>query len=163
MITMNEKPYTIHINNLNSLLKAIKGRPAIARIGVLGDSDARADGKSNAAIGAAHEYGSVERNLPMRSFLRQPLEDKLNSALKHNGAFNRERLADIVKTKSLVPWLQLVADTAYAIVMGAFASGGYGKWAPWKDPNYTNNSMQILVDLTHLRDSITTEVKGPSS
>jgi phage gpG-like protein len=48
---------------------------------------------------------------------------------------------------------------AEGISKGAFDTQGYGKWPDWKNPNYTNNANQVLVDTGQLVGSITSEVK----
>ena len=48
------------------------------RVGILGEGDKRDDdsGLGNAGIGLVQEMGSVTRNIPPRSFIRMPLEQK---------------------------------------------------------------------------------------
>lgn len=112
---------------------------------------------TNAEIGAVHEFGNSTH--PQRSFLRVPLMDRLNKELQDSGSFDKETLRDVIINGTVVPWLKKVAVVAEGIVAGAFDTGGYGKWAQWKNPSYQNNTGNILVDTTQLRNSITSEVK----
>lgn len=148
---------TIKTLGLDQLLKALKAKPPVARVGILGDKNARNDKTTNAAVGAAHEYGTV--HLPQRSFLRVPLTDNLGKAIEDSGQLNKEVMAEVLKVGSVVPWLKKVAVLAEGIVQGAFDSRGYGKWQGYKNQNYENNTGLMLVDTQQLRRSITSEVK----
>ncbi len=155
---MADEDTTLEIKGLDKLLKAIKARPPIAQIGVMGSKDSRPeDGESNASIGARHEYG--DDAMPMRSFLRVPLSDNLNKKLQTEGMFDKEMLKAVIKTGSVIPWLQKVMVVAEGIVQEAFETGGFGKWPPWSSPYYTNGNMRLLDDTGQLRNSITTRIK----
>lgn len=162
---MNFEPDTVNVEGLNSLLKALKGPPPQARVGILGGKDARkaAQGEKavpgNAEIGAAHEYGSPSKGIPQRSFLRVPISDHLQKKMDGSGLFTEDTTKQVINSKSVVPWLKTVAILAEDIVKEAFQTKGFGKWAPWKIPGYTSKTGDILVDTTQLRDSIVSEVK----
>lgn len=167
--------------NLDNLIKALKHDLSRARVGIIGgktnrkDEAAIKDGRSisaswktkkpktrfeiatNAAIGALHEFGG--KNLPMRSFLRMPISDKLQSYMEKSGAFDKDVLKDVLKAGSVTPWLKKVAVLAEKIVAEAFETGGFGKWPVWKDPNYKNGNNRLLDDTGQLKDSITSDVK----
>lgn len=146
---------TIDLKGLEQVIKSLKGKLPIVSIGVVKES--RAKGKqSNAAIGIYHEYGTAK--LPRRSFLRVPLIDNLEKYLEKSGAFDRDALARVVQQGSLFPWMQKVSVLCEQIVQDAFDTGGFGKWPKWK-PGYQNNSGQLLVDTTQLRNSIASEVR----
>jgi phage gpG-like protein len=112
---------------------------------------------TNAEVGAAHEFGTS--TVHKRSFLIEPIRARLDSEMEKSGAFKPEVLAQVLKQGSVIPWVKKVASLAEGIVLDAFATGGFGKWKAWKNPNYTNNTGQLLVDTKQLRDSITSEVK----
>lgn len=150
---------TIETKGLDQILKALKIKPPVARIGILGAANARSGkGTSNATIGAAHEFGTSK--LPMRSFLRVPLSERLQKAMESSGALDSDTLKNVIKEGSVLPWITKVAILAENIVLDAFDTGGFGKWAAWKNPGYTNNTGMILVDTQQLRNSITYEVKA---
>lgn len=158
---MSNDDVTLEVHGLDQILKALKGQKPTCRIGVLGGKSSReGGGPTNAEIGAAHEYGAPSRGLPVRSFLRVPISDRLQKDLEKSGALTEAEFKEVVRTGSVLPWLKKVAVLAEGIVRGAFDTGGYGAWKAWKDPNYTNNAGQILVDTTQLRDSITSEVRA---
>lgn len=155
---MNFDDDTIDTKGLEKLIKAMKVKPPVARVGVLG-SKPREGGSSNADIGAKHEFGSPSEGLPQRSFLRVPLNDNLEKFLDSSGAFDKDAMESVIKLGTFLPWIRKMAIVAEKVVAEAFASGGFGKWAP-HSPGYTNNTGQILVDTQQLRNSITSEVKG---
>lgn len=160
---------TINLTGLDALAKAFKGKLPVVKIGILGNSDSRTaqvqgldgnfttESSSNTTIGAAHEYGTT--SIPQRSFLRVPLMDHLDKAIEKSGLKKQDYLKEVIKTKSILVWMKQVAIIAEAVVKEGFLTRGYGKWAPWKNPGYSNNTGQVLMDTTQLSKSITTEVK----
>ncbi len=165
---------TINVAGLESLLKALKQKAPVARVGILGDSPRQeaphvvsgasierrtkgtTNGPTNAEIGAAHEYGT--NRVPQRSFLRVPITDNLQKYMENSGALDEDTMKAVIKSGTVTPWLKKVSALAKTIVLDAFDTGGFGKWASWKSGSYTNNTGNILVDTTQLRDSITDEV-----
>jgi len=147
----------LDVKGLDQLLKALKANPPNARVGILGSTNPRS-GKSpsNATVGAAHEFGTSK--MPQRSFLRIPIADNLANQMQASGAFDKDVLKAVIKSGTVLPWIKKVTMIAEQIVLEAFATSGYGKWAPWKK-GYTSKTGQILVDTNQLRDSITSEVK----
>lgn len=135
--------------NLDALIKSLKGELPKVKVGILGDS-------RNATIGAAHEFGTSK--LPRRSFLRVPIADHFEKYMESSGIFTRESLEKVIEDRSMIPWLTRMGILAEKIVAEAFSTGGFGKWAKWKNPNYENNTGQILIDTQQLRNSITSEV-----
>ncbi len=150
---------TLNLRGLDQLLKALKAKPPVARVGILGSKSARSGtGKgapTNAQIGAWHEFGTTK--LPQRSFLREPISDNLDKRMESSGALDRDVLADVIKSGSVMPWLRKIAILAEAIVAEAFATGGFGKWRP---SDMTHKKVhQTLVETQQLRNSITSEVR----
>jgi len=147
----------LNLRGLDKFIRSLKGELPEARIGILGNGKARSEGKqSNAEIGYKHEFGAS--GMPMRSFLRVPLTDHLQEYLDKAGAFDPDALKNVIKTGSIKIWVEKIAVIAEQIVQDGFASGGFGKWAPWK-PGYQNRTGQILVDTQQLRNAIASEVK----
>jgi hypothetical protein len=147
---------TLNVKGLEQMLKALKGKKPVARIGILGASASRPGSDlNNAEIGAMHEHGTTQ--MPQRSFLRGPLEDNLNARLESLGAFDKDVLREVIATGSVKPWLLKVTAEAEGIVLEAFDTGGFGKWEP-SDMSRKKNQ-QTLVETQQLRNSITSEVK----
>lgn len=145
----------LNTDGIDKLMKALKGKLPSIRVGILGGG-ARSDGLTNAEVGAFHEFGTTK--IPQRSFLRIPITENLNKKLEQSGAFDKAALAQVIKTKSILPWMSKVGVLAEGIILEAFASNGYGKWPGWS-VGYKNKTGQILVDTQQLRSSITYEIK----
>lgn len=155
---MAEDDVTMNVKGLDQILKALKGRLPVARVGILG-SQARSGSKgiTNATVGAAHEFGTSK--MPQRSFLRVPIAEHLDKKLESSGALDKDVLNEVVKSGNVLPWVTKVAALAEGIVLEAFDTGGFGKWPKWKG-DYSNNTGNILVDTQQLRNSISYDVVG---
>lgn len=151
--------YTLEVKGLDQLLKALKAKPPVARVGILGSSPRKEGeqgrGSSNAEVGAAHEFGTS--TLPQRSFLRAPISEHLQSKMESSGALDRDTLDQVIKKGSVMPWLGKVTKLAENIVNEAFDTGGFGKWKQ-SDMTHKKNH-QTLVETQQLRNSISSEVK----
>ncbi len=150
----------LNIDGLDKLLKALKAKPPVARVGILGGKNQRTEtghgqaGQTNAEIGASHEFGTSK--LPQRSFLRIPISDNLQKYMEQSGALDKETLKAVVASGTVVPWVKTVAVLAERIVADAFDSGGFGKWRP---SNMAHKKVQqTLIESQQLRNSITSEV-----
>jgi hypothetical protein len=140
---------------MDKLEKAFKGKLPVARVGVLGASNARKDQNTNAAIGAKHEFG--DDGMPVRSFLRVPIKDNLEQYMEKSGFFNKNAVTNAIKQQGFVAFVTMLGVLGQRIVLDAFSSGGFGKWKP-SDMTYKKNH-QTLVETQQLRNSITWEVK----
>jgi hypothetical protein len=146
----------LDIKPLEQLIKALKD-PPVGRVGILGAKNYRSGGTSNATIGAAHEYGTTK--LPQRSFLRIPIQENLQKRLEASGALDEQVLKRVIKSGSIVPWLEKVLVIAQGIVLDAFHTGGFGKWKALSPETLRRKKVQqILVETQQLRNSITHEV-----
>lgn len=165
----DEAAYEINVKGLDQLLKSLNGKLPIARVGIIGSKvkphlakkgeKAPKGAPTNADIGAVHEFGVPARNIEQRSFLRVPISEYLQKYLEKSGAFDADTLSEVLKLGSVLPWLKKVAISAETVSIDAFATGGFGQWAPWKIPGYMNNGGMLLVDTKQLRDSVTSEVR----
>lgn len=176
----DESGAVLNVTGLQKFAAALKDGDSIGRIGILGGKasalhaddvgkgekikkrnlkkatpEEKAHLPTNVEIGVAHEFGTDK--LPMRSFLRMPLIEKLNKELEKTGMFSKQELAEVVQTRTVKPWLKKVMIVAEAVVMDAFATGGFGNWKPSNMKRKKNH--QTLVESQQLRNSITTEVK----
>jgi hypothetical protein len=145
--------------DLVKLIRMFGGIIPKVRLGILGDKTNRKAGQgevpSNAEIGLKHEYGDNE--VPCRSFLRMPIQTKLNKYLEKEGAFEKDTLDKMVKEGNLVEFVKKIGVISETVVLDAFHTGGFGAWPP-HSPNYENNTGMLLVDTQQLRNSITHEV-----
>jgi phage gpG-like protein len=154
---------TINVTGLDQLCKALKKKPPVTRVGIIGDKNERSaeEGEkaapTNSEIGAAHEYGSPKHNLPQRSFLRVPLIDHLQERMEKKGAVGEAEMKEVLKSGTIVPWMKKIGILAEEIIQDAFQTGGFGKW---KQSDMTRKKVKMtLVETQQLRDSITSEVK----
>lgn len=150
----------LNTKKLDAMIKALKQKLPTIQIGVLGGKVTRKgfDHSNNASIGAIHEFGDPQHNIPVRSFLRMPIADNLEKDMESSDMFGVEEMNKVFKESSIDPWLKRIAVLAEGIVAKAFATGGFGKWPAWKNPNYKNGDMRLLVDTGQLRDSISTRI-----
>lgn len=154
---------TFNVKGLEKLLTALKARPPVARVGILGANATKKhteEGGSesdltNATIGAFHEFGTTK--LPQRSFLRWPLALHLDKKMQSSGALKEDTMKEVIATGSVLPWLKKIAILAEAIVLEAFDTGGNGQWKP--SIMGPKKVKQTLVETQQLRDSITSEAK----
>lgn len=158
---MADQDDTIEVKGLEQILKALKKKAPVIKVGILGGHDARS-GKttSNATIGAVHEFGDPSRNIPQRSFLRMPISTHLQKEMEASGEFDKETLQGVIKTGNLLPWAKKIAAIAEQTVAESFLTSGWGQWSAWKNPKYENNTGQLLIDTQQLRESISSTVEG---
>lgn len=146
----------LDIKNLNQLIAAFKGKLPVAKVGILGSKNQRKDENTNASIGLKHEFGDAE--VPQRSFLRMPLSLKMQEYVDKSELLSEDSIKEIIRTKKVSDLVEKIGLVGYTIVMDAFSSGGFGQWKAHA-PGYTNNTGQILLDSTQLRNSIISEVE----
>ena len=150
---------SVKYNNkgLKTPIDLLKKDSPKARVGVLGEAKNRddADGPTNVQIGQKHEFGTDE--LPQRSFLRVPVTEKMQSYLDDAKGFDEDAFKEVVKEKSLVPWIKKIGVIGETIVLDAFDSAGFGKWEP-SNMKYKKNH-ETLVESQQLRNSIASDVK----
>lgn len=126
---------------------------------------------NNPSLGAVHEFGSKLRHIPARSFLRVPLLLKLPERIDQIG---RDVWRSLVLNRGLTEALRLLGVLGEQIVQEAFATGGFGQWAPLS-PRYARWKMAftrqrarkaglgpvqiaILILSAQLRKSVTSRV-----
>lgn len=146
---MRFEPDEIKIEGLEKLVKALKVKnPPKIHLGIVGSKPERGNGSTNAEIGAAHEYGSVKHNLPARSFLRMPINTHLNEAMKNAGMTDDGTLRKVITEGSLMPWLEKIKLIAKGIVIEAFDTEGYGRWAKWSESYAAQQRLKMMSKKT---------------
>ena len=142
------------LDTINELAKEVKALSNLvskeAQVGIFEGKSDRDDGKSNAEIGLAHEFGVPQKGLPQRSFLRQPVIDGSFQALLNN--------KDIELDGKL---LSELATTYLKSVKEEFESNGKGAWAGLSDSTSrkkNKNRDQILRDTKQLYKSLSKRV-----
>lgn len=154
---MSEDDVVINDRKLRDFVKALKNTKVVVQVGILGDKNNRGGNgnKTNAEIGMKHEFGL--EGMPVRSFLRMPLNEQLKADLEDAGAFEADVLKEVIRSGSVGAWLKKIGVVAEAVILKAFDSGGFGKWVPSNMKNKKNK--QTLVETQQLRNSITSAVK----
>lgn len=167
----------VDLTGLNDLIQKL-GKDHYTKVGILGGNAAEKHKNSetvtlksgkrvrmssgvespftNAEIAVIHEFGSVSRNIPPRSFLRMPIEEKKNELIRFLGSTRVKTLFDSGDIKKIFKILGIEAER---IVQRAFESRGFGRW----DPNAPSTiaakgSSAPLIDTSQLRRSITSKV-----
>lgn len=146
------------ITKLNQIVGNLETK-MVAKVGILGNKNERNEkGKSNAEIGATHEFGSFSQNIPKRSFLKTPLfqlrkKELLDGTIK----IVNNNLSKPEGAKLIYKQLGLLGEY---IVKNAFLTGGYGTWKPLGQQTIKRKgSDKILIDTSQLRRSITSKVE----
>lgn len=116
------------IAKLKQLYEGLKHKPVI-QVGVFQGKAQRRDGLSNAELASIHEFGSPQHGLPPRSMLRVPLADH---AVQIMQPF-RDNAAMLLAINGPMKLWTLVGVAAEKVVLQAFDTGGFGKWAPLKN------------------------------
>ncbi len=146
-----------NLDGLDDLKKKLGGS-YVTRVGILGGKAAREDDApmNNAEIGLVHEFGSEGANIPPRSFLRLPLEEKRRELMK---AFATNTARAAIESGDYKKVFQVLGVKAEEIIQEAFASGGFGRWPALKASTVAmKGSSAILIDTGQLRRAITSDV-----
>lgn len=162
------------IQGLERLNKALK-QPWVTRVGILGSSEhARKQEKerkvsvttksgkhkagedkspiTNAAIGALHEYGSLSRNIPRRSWLADPIDEKMPENKLYLEKAYLMSLKQVISgsVSGMDVFFKKLGITAEKVIQEAFDTRGFGKWLPLK---WRKGSP--LIDTGQLRKAVT--------
>ncbi len=152
-----------------------EGRSLRVKVGVLGNKAERQDEDwnkekiNNPTLGAIHEFGSKTRNIPARSWLRMPLTLFLPKRVDQIG---RHVWRALILRRGLKEALKDLGVLAESVIQEAFATGGFGQWAPlsaryarWKMAFTRRKSgkigpvrIAILILSGQLRKSVTSRV-----
>lgn len=118
--------YRMDISKLTGFYEALKTKPSI-QVGVFSGKTARKDGAlTNADLAMYHELGSPEHNLPARSMLKVPIADHAQEIMEPF----KGKAEQFLYKSTLLNLYKLIGIAAEKVVIQAFATGGFGKWAP---------------------------------
>lgn len=142
-------------SRLNKLAKAL-AKNFYVDVGILG-GDTTEEGITLAGIGAVHEFGSIDQNIPERSFIRMPIEKMSGEIEKAIDPHIQKKLAD-GDVKGIFKLMGLSAEEQ---IQKAFESGGFGLWPDIQDKTKERKgSSGILIDTGELRKAVTSRVGG---
>lgn len=152
-------------SNLDGLEKFRReiGNQYITRVGILGSHATRDSDSSinNAELGLIQIYGSITNNIPPRDFLVMPIEMKRRELVKIlAGSTSREAFA----RGNYKRIFEIMGVAAVGFVDEAFATGGFGMWAPNKPATIRRkHSSAPLIDQAELRKAQTFDVVNKSA
>lgn len=147
---------TKDLSSLENLFKNL-GKKNVTQVGIFGTKGSRKKGvSSNADIGVVHEFGSVSKNIPDRSFLRMPIRMKAKKIMKEAGKKFFEMFS---KSNKKVFW-QNLGIAAEGVIAEAFSTGGFGKWKAIKETTAKRKgTTAILTHTAQLKRAIASRVK----
>lgn len=142
------------------LLEIVKKNHLKANVGVLDGTkkvkDEDGEEHTIGYYGMVNEFGSTERNIPARSFLREPLQ----SHLKEDIEKNRRKIAKLIfEDNNIKGAYELLGLIGERIVKKSFRNKNDGKWA--KNAKYTIKKKGVdnpLILTGALSKSISSEV-----
>lgn len=124
-----ERKITYDLSKLHKFVDGLSSDLAV-KVGIFGNRNSRREkGKSNAEIGALHEYGGTLPNgnkVPARSFLRMPLFQQSDQIINETSK-DMASLALKGDWKSILTNLGIACERA---ISRAFLSRGFGSWKP---------------------------------
>lgn len=135
-----------------------------AHVGFFSDTAGRVSSRGriadNPSLALVHEaakgeFGVSDRKFPQRSILRMPLMDHLGPALKA-GAFDWIRSLRKLGAKRTLAFLGAVAED---VVQEAFATRGFGRWAPLSPKTIARKkSSAILIESAQMRKAVSSRI-----
>lgn len=151
----------VDLGPLAKMIKNIASNNNMAvKVGILANKNTRKKGKadSNAAIGVIHEFGSFSSHIPERSFIRMPLQHEAREIFTQAGQLLMTD-KEYWKNGNPKPFLKKVGILAEEAIGKAFATGGFGTWAPIKPATEKRKGTDaILIETSQLQRSISSTV-----
>lgn len=160
---MGDNEVKAEFKKLKTMLKFLAGGMPKVRVGILGETAQRRDGEgpNNAEIGYVNEFGKMTGypRIPARSFIRMPLNLFFQDKLKEKKSLNEKAFLTALETGTADKFAAKVGIVAEETIQEAFATHGFGTWAP--NAPYTvemKKSDSPLIDTGQLRRAITSKV-----
>jgi hypothetical protein len=127
-----------------------------AKVGIWGSKAQRDDKVNNVELGIIHEFGSENKNIPPRSFLRMPLETKRGELMT---VFKKNHIRGLFEQGFIYEIMEQLGIKALSIIDQAFDSRGFGRWIPNKPSTIAKKgSDKPLIDTQKMRQSIVNDV-----
>ena len=148
----------INLKQLENLAQNSK-KQFVAKMGLIGASANKrgGGGLTNSEIGVIHEFGSLSKGIPRRSFLKETFIVKQENFNKAIAGFIAR---DITKKNGMRKIFDSIALYGQGLVAQAFHTSGFGRWKPLS-PNTikAKGSAAILIDTGIMRKSINSKVE----
>lgn len=155
---MQQTKIKFDLSGLENLAKQM-GSTYRARVGILGSHAQRQQGDTtlnNAELGAIQMFGSVTKNIPPRDFLRFPIELNKREIVR---AMESKPVKAAVAAGDYKQVYALLGAKALEFVLEAFATSGFGQWAPNAPATIAKKgSDRPLIDWGELRRAQTSDV-----
>jgi hypothetical protein len=116
------------------------------------------NGQDLVTVAATHEWGSINGNIPERSWLRQPLETKQKEIEKEL----KPKLQAYLNKQDVKGFMTLIGIACEGQIQAAFDTGGFGTWQAIEPETQLGKkgSTAILIDSSLFRKAITSKVGG---
>ena len=130
------------------------------KIGILGSESSREDdGINNAELGLVHEFGSVKKGIPMRSWLRYPIIHNTGAIIKKISKFKNKIEQDVQDGNGQERLMEKLMGTLESVIQKAFSTAGFGTWKP-KEPTKKNKGKTSPLIMTgEFRKSVSWEIE----
>lgn len=144
-----------NMSKLQIFVKSLDDKHHV-QIGIFGNKASRKKGTAtNAELGAIHEYGSISRGIPARSFLRMPVSTQSSQIITEATGGSKA----LVASGKIVLLLKRLGTACENAIQRAFATRGFGTWAPDTEATKRRKgSDSPLIDTAQLRRSIASRV-----
>lgn len=140
-------------SKLNNIITNL-AKGANVKIGIFGGAVSNEGGATVAFIGSVHEFGYPEGNIPIRSFLKMPIEKKSKNIEKAAQKAVKDKIGD----GNVIGILKIIGIAAENAVQEAFETGGFGTWPELDEKTIKRKkSSAILIDQGELRKAITSK------
>ena len=148
---------TVDTKKLDKLIQKLS-KKAYVDIGVLEGNRYPGSKMTIAEVGAVHEFGNPELNLPERSFIRMPLEKKQNKIQKRA----EKDITENMGNAEINNLLERIGNAGVAAIQESFETGGFGTWEQITEATIAakKGKESILIDTGLLRKSISYRVGG---
>lgn len=160
---MKQNTVKADLSDLDEFLNAL-GKEYAVKVGLVGskggethtDEDGENTDMDNASIGLIQEFGSIKNNIPPRSFLRMPIEEKQRDIVEEM----QEYLDKDGNEKAVgKEFYERLGAAAVKAIDDAFSTGGFGKWVANKPETVAQkDSSAPLIDTGQLRRAVDYEV-----
>lgn len=124
-------------------------------IGIIGAGEHEDGELTIAEIGAVHEFGTLDKRVPERSFIRMPLQTKGKAIEKKIG----DKVEELIAAGEVRKIFELIGIAGEGAIQEAFETGGFGTWQELAPSTIAKKkSSGILIDTGLLRKAIISKV-----
>jgi len=131
----------------------------VVKLGMIGGSESgRSDedggDATNPELGFIHEFGSITKGIPMRSWLRMPIIHEAKKILKALAKSKSQIEKDAAEGKDPENLYKLLGEIGKASIQKAFDTGGFGQWPAKKPTKANQGKMSPLIISSQMRKAV---------